>query len=137
VARVPAEGNARVFYGLLADATVVVHLAFILFVIFGGLLALRWPRVAWLHVPAALWGAVVEFTGRICPLTPIENRFRLASGRPSYSSSFIEHYLVPIVYPADLTREAQILLGLVVVALNAVVYGLLWRRRARASRSAK
>ncbi len=122
-------------YGLLADATVVVHLAFILFVVFGGLLAFRWPRVAWLHVPAALWGAVVEFTGRICPLTPLENRFRLASGRPSYSSSFIEHYLVPIVYPADLTREAQIVLGLAVVAINLAAYAAVWRRRARVGKA--
>ncbi len=122
-------------YGLLADATVVVHLAFILFVVFGGLLAFRWPRVAWLHVPAALWGAVVEFTGRICPLTPLENRFRLASGRPSYSSSFIEHYLVPIVYPADLTREAQVILGLVVVTINLAVYSAVWRRRARVGKA--
>jgi hypothetical protein len=125
-------------YRLLADATVIVHLAFILFVVFGGLLALRWRRVVWLHVPAALWGAVVEFTGRICPLTPLENRFRLASGAPTYSRSFIEHYLVPFIYPADLTREAQIALGLMVVALNAAVYGLLWgllwRRRAGARR---
>jgi Protein of Unknown function (DUF2784) len=125
-------------YRLLADATVIVYLAFILFVVFGGLLALRWRRIAWLHVPAALWGALVEFTGRICPLTPLENRFRLASGAPTYDRSFIEHYLVPFIYPADLTREAQIVLGLMVVVLNAAVYGLLWgllwRRRAGARR---
>jgi hypothetical protein len=123
-----------VFYGLLADATVIVHLAFILFVVFGAFLALRWRRVVWLHMPAALWGAVVEFTGRICPLTPLENRFRLASARPTYNRSFIEHYLVPIVYPAGLTHEAQIVLGLVVVALNAAIYTLLWRKGARARR---
>ena len=118
----------------MADATVIVHLAFILFVVFGGLLALRWRRVVWLHVPAALWGAAVEFTGRICPLTPLENRFRLASGAPTYHSSFIAHYLVPIIYPADLSREMQIALGLMVVVLNAAIYGALWRRRAGAGR---
>ena len=119
-------------YRFLADTTVIVHLAFILFVVFCGLLAFRWRRVVWLHVPAALWGAAVEFTGRVCPLTPLENRFRLASGGPTYQSSFIEHYLVPIIYPADLTREAQIVLGLMVIVLNAAIYGTLWRRRAGA-----
>jgi hypothetical protein len=131
----PGRRERQVFYGLLADATVIVHLAFILFVVFGALLALRWRGVVWLHLPAALWGAVVEFTGRICPLTPLENRFRLASGRPTYNRSFIEHYLVPIVYPAELTREAQIFLGLMVVALNVVLYVLLWRKGAQARRS--
>jgi hypothetical protein len=120
-----------VLYGILADAVLVLHLAFILFVLFGSLLALRWRRIAWVHLPAALWGAVVEFTGWICPLTPLENRFRIASGAPAYSRSFIEHYLVPVIYPAELTREAQIALGVIVVALNAAVYGVLWRRRMR------
>jgi Protein of Unknown function (DUF2784) len=119
-------------YGILADATVLVHLAFILFVVFGGLLALRWRGLIWLHLPAALWGAVVEFAGCICPLTPLENRFRLAAGAPTYDRSFIEHYLLPIIYPAGLTREAQFVLGLTVVALNLAVYGVLWRRRAGA-----
>ena len=122
-------------YRLLADATVIVHLAFILFVVFGGLLVLRWRWVVWLHVPAALWGAVLEFAGCICPLTPLENRFRLASGAPTYSRSFIEHYLVPIVYPADLTREIQIVLGLMVVAINLWVYSAMWRRRAKGGRA--
>ena len=121
-------------YRVLADATVILHLAFILFVVLGGLLAFRWRHVVWLHVPAALWGAVVDFAGWFCPLTPLENRLRLASGAPTYNRSFIEHYLVPIIYPADLTREAQIVLGLIVVAINAAIYGALWRRRARARR---
>jgi len=116
---------------MLADAVLVLHLAFILFVVFGSLLVLRWHRIAWAHLPAALWGTVVEFAGWICPLTPLENRFRLASGAPGYSRSFLEHYLVPIIYPADLTREAQILLGVIVIILNTAVYGVIWRRRAR------
>jgi hypothetical protein len=122
-------------YGILADAVLVLHLAFILFVLLGGLLALRWPGIGRIHLPAALWGAAVECTGWICPLTPLENRFRRASGAPTYTHSFIEHYLVPIIYPADLTREAQIVLGLIVVALNAVIYGVLWRRRVRRRRT--
>ena len=124
-------------YGILADAVLVLHLTFILFVVLGGLLALRWRGIAWVHLPAACWGAAVEFTGWICPLTPLENRLRLASGAPAYSRSFIEHYLVPLIYPAELTREAQVVLGLSVVVLNVAVYAAIWYRRARAGRPAR
>jgi hypothetical protein len=114
---------------LLADLLVVLHLGFILFVVLGGLLALRWRRVVWLHLPAALWGAVVEFTGWICPLTPLEIRLRQAAGAPSYATGFVEHYLVPIVYPEALTADLQVALGCVVVGINGVIYAALWRRR--------
>jgi hypothetical protein len=115
--------NAR----LLADAVLLVHLLFILFVIAGGFLALRWRKLAWIHLPAAAWGALVEFTGRICPLTPLENRLRLEAGLDDRFDSFVERYLLPLIYPDALTREIQILLGLGVVAINLLAYWLYWR----------
>ncbi len=115
-------------YGVLADAVLILHLCFILFVVLGGLLALRWPRVAWLHLPAAAWGALVEITGWICPLTPLEIGFRRAGGGTAYDTTFIERYLVPVVYPTALTREMQIALGVLVVAVNVALYGAAWRR---------
>jgi hypothetical protein len=119
-------------YRLLADAVVVLHLGFVGFVVLGGLLALRWPRVAWVHLPAAAWGAWVEFAGRICPLTPLENWLRRESGGEGYSASFVEHYLIPILYPAALTRELQWMLGGIVIAVNAAVYAVvLLGRRSR------
>jgi hypothetical protein len=98
-------------------------------VVLGGLLVLRWPRVAWLHLPAAAWGAWVEFTGRICPLTPLEQRFRLAAGEAAYSGDFVGHYILPVLYPAGLTRDAQFVLGGIVVGLNLGIYWLVLRRR--------
>jgi hypothetical protein len=115
--------------GLLADAVVVLHLAFVVFVLFGGLLALRWPRAAWLHVPAAAWGAIVELAGLPCPLTPLENVLRARAGEVAYGESFVEHWLLPVLYPAELSRELQWLLGGLVIALNAGVYALILRRR--------
>jgi len=115
---------------LAADALVVLHLAFVLFVVFGGLLVWRWPRWAWVHVPAFAWGAVIEFTNWVCPLTPLEQRFRVAAGEAGYSGGFVEHYLLPLLYPEGLTREIQLGLGLFVLAVNALVYGMwLWRRK--------
>ena len=119
---------------LAADAVVLVHFAFVLFVVLGGLLAWRRPWVLWLHLPAAVWGAFIEFTGRICPLTPLENRLRLAAGETGYSGGFIEEYLIPLVYPAGLTRGLQISLGVAVLAINLVIYGTLIARKARARR---
>ena len=113
---------------LAADALVVLHLVFVAFVVVGGLLVLRWPWLAWAHVPAAVWGAWIEFAGWICPLTPLENRLREEAGEQVYATSFVEHYLLPVLYPASLTREVQWLLGGVVVAVNAVVYLVIWRR---------
>jgi hypothetical protein len=115
---------------LLADAVVLLHLGFILFVACGGFLALRWPKAAWVHVPAAAWGALVELAGWVCPLTPLENRLRLAAGGDAYAGGFIDRYIVPVVYPAGLDRELQVALGLAVIVGNLAVYGwLLFRSR--------
>jgi hypothetical protein len=118
-------------YRLLADAVLLLHLLFVAFVVGGGLLALRWRWMPWLHLPTLAWGATVEFTGWICPLTPLENILRAAGGEAGYSGGFIEHYLLPTLYPAALTREAQWLLGSGLLAFNAVVYLALWLRRHR------
>lgn len=116
---------------LLADLLVVLHLLFILFVVFGGLLVLRWRWVAWLHLPCAAWGALVEFTGWICPLTPLENRLRLEAGQAGYSGGFIDHYVIPLVYPPGLTPAWQVALGVAVLVINGALYGLLIRRLRR------
>lgn len=118
---------------LLADALVVLHLGFIVFVVVGGVAVLRWPRLAWLHLPAVAWAIFVEATASICPLTPIENRWRQQAGDAGYAGSFVEHYLLPIVYPAGLTPRGQFVLAFAVAVINLVVYALvLRRRRARA-----
>ena len=120
------------WYGALADLVVVVHLAFVAFVVLGGLLVLRHPRIAWLHVPAAVWGVLIEFTGGVCPLTPLENALRQRGGELGYSGGFIDHYLIPLLYPSGLTRNAQIVLGSLALVLNLAVYAvLLARRRSR------
>lgn len=119
-------------HGLLADALVVLHLAFIAYVVLGGLVSLRFPRNAFLHLPCAVWGALIEFTGWICPLTPLEVRWRILAGQQGYEEGFIAHYVMPVVYPPGLTRPAQLWLGAGVIVLNAAVYGILiWRRRRR------
>ena len=115
-------------YPLLTDLILLVHMAFVVFVLFGGLLVLRWRWVAWAHLPAAAWGAIIEFTGWICPLTPLENWLREQAGQAGYRSDFITYYLLPVLYPDDLTHEVQLLLGTVVLAINISVYGWLWRR---------
>ena len=115
-------------YGLLADLTVLLHAAFILFAVLGGLLAVRWPRIAWLHLPAVLWAAFIEFSGRICPLTPLENHYRELAGENGYTGGFIEHYILPVIYPAGLTRNIQLGLGLGVLVVNIVAYGIVVRR---------
>ncbi|MBA3759204.1 MAG: DUF2784 domain-containing protein [Gemmatimonadales bacterium] len=107
---------------MLADFVVVLHFLFVLFVVLGGLLVLRWPRVAWLHLPAAIWGAAIELAGGICPLTPLENSLRRQAGGTGYSGGFIEYYILPVLYPSDLTRSVQIVLGLLVIALNLAIY---------------
>lgn len=119
-------------YRIAADLAVIVHFLFILLVVFGGLLAVRWPRAAWLHVPAAAWGALVEFSGLYCPLTPLENLLRRAGGEAGYSGGFIQHYLVPLIYPDGLTREIQVVLGVAVLLINVSIYGYIffrWRRK--------
>ncbi len=123
---------------LAVDAVVLFHCAFVFFVVLGGLVVWRWPRVAWVHLPVAVWGALVELTGLICPLTPLEKWLRQRAGLASYQGGFIAHYLLPVLYPAGLTRGVQLLLSLCVVALNAAVYGRLlrhWRASRLATRS--
>ena len=115
-------------FRLLADATVALHLAFVLFVIAGGVLVVRWPRVAWAHLPAAAWGAWVEFAGWTCPLTPLENWLRQQAGQAVYTTSFFDRYLLPVLYPPTLTREVQWMLGGLVLVVNTVVYLVAMRR---------
>ena len=117
-------------YPLLADLVLIVHLAFVVFVLCGGLIVLRWRWIVWLHLPAVAWGAVVEFTGWICPLTPLENWLRAQGAEVGDEQDFMARYLLPILYPGDLTRELQLLMGTVVVVLNVAVYCWLWRRQA-------
>ncbi len=122
-------------YHFLADAVAFVHLLFVVFVIAGGLAVARWPRVAWFHLPAALWGALVEVMGWICPLTPLEDRFRMLGGAGAVQNDFVTRYLLPALYPERLTRAVQRVLGALVVAVNVAVYGFVLRRRS-ASRAA-
>ncbi|MFV3385087.1 MULTISPECIES: DUF2784 domain-containing protein [Pseudomonas] len=118
---------------MAADALVLVHLGFILFVLLGGLLLLRWPRLIWLHIPAVAWGIVVECLHLGCPLTPWENQLRRAAGQAGYDGGFIEHYLIPLIYPAGLTPKIQLYLGAIVVLVNLSVYAwLIWRWRNKA-----
>ena len=116
-------------YHLLADLVVVAHVAFVAFVVVGGYLALRWRRLAWLHVPAALWGALIELTGWICPLTPLESALRRLAGEAGYRGGFIEHYILPVLYPVHYTVGLRLALAAVVVLLNGVAYALYFRRR--------
>ncbi len=117
-----------------ADVVVLLHVAFVLFVVAGGLLVLKWPRLVWLHLPAAAWGAFVEFTGWICPLTPLENLLRTRAGGDAYDSDFIARYILPLLYPAELTRGTQLMLGMIVVGVNVLAYGWVWRQQAGRSR---
>jgi len=109
-------------YRALADTLVVLHLTFVLFVVAGGLLVLKWRRAMWVHLPAAAWGVLIEFSGWICPLTPLENWLRAKGGDAGYAGGFIEHYLLPVLYPAGLTRNVQIVLGLLALLVNVAVY---------------
>ena len=115
-------------YRLLADLVVILHLAFVAFALCGALLALKWKRIVWLHVPGALWAAAIEFGGWICPLTPLEIWLREQGGATGYRSGFIDHYILPLLYPASLTREMQVVLGVAVLAVNIATYAWLWRR---------
>jgi hypothetical protein len=120
-------------YRLIADSLVLFHLTFILFVVTGGFLAWRWRRLVWIHGPVAVWGALIEFVGWVCPLTPLENHFRVLAGQSGYEGGFVEHYLIPLIYPADWTFALRVLLGSLVVATNGVAYMVLWKRRTRGS----
>lgn len=117
-------------YRVLADLVVLVHVGFVLFVVLGGLCALRWRRAVWFHLPAVLWGAGIEFLAGICPLTPLENHLRRLGGEAGYTGGFVEHYVLPVLYPDGLTRGVQLALGLFVIVLNIVVYTIVFNQRA-------
>lgn len=119
-------------YRFLADATAVVHFAFVLFVALGGFIVLRWHRVAWLHVPAAIWGALIEIMNWECPLTTWEDLFRMRAGMRGYSEGFIAHYIYRLIYPPGLTRGVQIAIAAFVLVVNVTIYSLLTFRSRRA-----
>ena len=117
-------------YRLLADLVLILHAGFVAFVMLGALLVLRWPRLAWVHLPVALWGAGIEFLGGICPLTPLENHWRRLAGELGYQGGFVEHYVVSVLYPDGLTRGVQLVLGSLVLLVNGAIYArVLWRVR--------
>jgi hypothetical protein len=119
-------------YRIAADLVVLIHAAFVAFVVVGGVLAIAWPRVAWVHVPCALWGVLIEFGGWICPLTPLENALRHRAGDAGYPGGFVEHYVLAAIYPAGLTRTTQWVLGTLVTAINLAVYAYIVARHRRA-----
>jgi hypothetical protein len=123
-------------YRVLADVVVMTHLAFIVFAVLGGFLVFRWKRCAWIHVPAVAWAALITFAGWVCPLTPLENWLRERGGEIAYRSGFIDHYILPVIYPdADfLTRRMQIILGLSLLFLNLGIYGRIVRRIVKGKR---
>ena len=121
-------------YAALAALVVFAHLAFVVFATLGGVLALRWPRIVWAHAPAAVWAVFVEFTGRLCPLTPLEISLRRRAGLDDYSGDFIANYMLPMLYPAGLTRDAQVAIGCFVIVVNVVAYVFVWRSRAQGRR---
>jgi len=117
---------------LAADTVVALHLAFVVFAALGGMLAWRRLAYAWVHLPALAWAGFVEFSGTICPLTPLENRLRVRAGEAGYPGSFVEHYLMPVLYPVGLTPDAQKWIGAALVALNVAIYAVaLARARSR------
>jgi hypothetical protein len=122
-------------YWLLAELITVLHLAFVAYVLLGGFLVLRWRRSIWIHGPAVLWGAVVEWAGWVCPLTPLENWLRLKGGVRGYEGGFVEHYVVPVLYPGALTPAIQVMLGGLVIVVNLLVYGCALRVRRRRARA--
>ena len=116
-------------YRLLADLVVVVHALFVVFVLVGAFLALRWRWIVWIHIPAAIWGVLIEYAGWICPLTPLENYLRRQAGEAEYTGDFIQHYLLGALYPQGLTRSTQLVLGSIALLVNVIAYTLLIRRR--------
>lgn len=118
-------------YRALADLVLVLHLGFVLFVVLGGLLVLRWRWVAFLHLPAAVWGVLIEFSGWICPLTPLENSLRVRGGEAGYSGGFIQHYIQPLLYPNGLTRGTQFVLGSMALLVNVAAYAAVLRSAAK------
>lgn len=124
-------------FKLAADLLVLIHFSFIIFVVLGGLLVFRWPWMAWAHIPAAAWGAWIEFTNGVCPLTPLEQSWRAKAGAPSFEGGFIDHYLLPLIYPAGFTAETARALGFLVLALNLAVYAAVIYRRFSAKAARK
>ncbi len=118
-------------YSIAADFIVILHLGFILFVVMGAFLVLKWPRVLYLHIPAIIWGALIEFMNWGCPLTPLEKSLRMAAGEAGYAGGFIENYLVPLIYPGELTREFQIWAGFLVIFINGAIYGWIIVKRGK------
>ena len=118
-------------YRLLADLVVILHLSFVFFVVLGGFLLSRWPKLVYAHVPVAVWGALIEFAGWICPLTPLENRLRARGGQAGYEGGVVEHYIIPVLYPQALNRNIQYTLGFFVLAVNIIAYMRFFRRRGR------
>ena len=118
-------------YRLLADCLVLVHLAFVVFVVAGGFLILWRPFLRWIHLPAAAWGVLIEFTGWICPMTPWEQALRIKAGQGGYTGGFVEHYVLPILYPTELTYGVQVVLGFLIIGVNVAVYAFVAFRRAR------
>jgi hypothetical protein len=114
------------YYAVVADALVIFHLVFIVFVMLGGLLLLKWHWLIYLHLPAVAWGILVELQGWPCPLTPLEQHFRTLAGETGYSGGFVQHYLLPIIYPAGLTRELQTVIAISVISVNLVIYTLIY-----------
>jgi len=118
-------------YRVAADFVLVTHFAFIVLVVAGGLMVFRYAWFAWIHLPAACWGAFVELTGRICPLTTLENYLRVNAGQEGYADSFVEHYILPVIYPAGLTRNIQLVLAGTVIAVNVIIYATILLRKKR------
>ncbi|MCP3898548.1 MAG: DUF2784 domain-containing protein [Desulfobacteraceae bacterium] len=122
-------------YRILADLVVLAHFSFIIFVVTGGFFVIKWQKVLFFHIPAVVWGVLIEFTGWICPLTPLENELRLAGGEAGFTGGFIDKYIVALIYPEELTRSVQILLGFVVIVTNISIYGYLIYKLKKISRS--
>ena len=125
-------------YGLAADLLVLIHFSFIIFVVLGGLLVLRWPKVAWAHLPAVAWGAWIEFAHATCPLTPFEKSLRAAAGQDAYEGGFISHYIIPLIYPPGFDAETATILGYIVISVNVMFYSIVLNRHIiRRTRKAK
>jgi hypothetical protein len=121
------------YYLLLAELVVVIHFGFVVFVVLGGFLIFHWRKVLWLHVPAVLWSAWIELSGRICPLTPLENWFWIKGGQSAYPDDFVGNYILPLIYPESLTRVIQIVLAAIVIFVNVLVYGYIFLIRKKKS----
>lgn len=121
--------TVQTVYPLLADLVVFIHLAFVVFVVLGGFLVMKWPGFIWIHLPAACWGIAIELSGWICPLTPLENWLRHKGGEENYQFDFVAHYLLPMLYPEGLTRRSQFVLGALVLVVNVAIYRWVFRKK--------